>query len=166
MTIKEFRQSQGLSQPKLAKALGIGVSTVGGYETGKIKPSAKVIAKIREVFGVDLGAAAPAAVEAAPAKKASKAKKAATVAVEEKKEAAPAKKPRAKKEAAPAKTSKAKKAATSKQTAIVIQSPMGGEITTEDILVKVGDVDTVYVRVDQNAIYWIKGEKSGAVNIW
>ena len=212
MTIKEFRQSQGLSQPKLAKALGIGVSTVGGYETGKIKPSAKVIAKIREVFGVDLGAAAPtpapeaapvaekkavpakkasktkkekatpveatpakktskakkaeAAVEAAPAKKSSKTKKAATVAVEEKKEAAPAKKPRAKKEAAPAKTSKAKKAATSKQTAIVIQSPMGGEITTEDILAKVGDVDKAYVRVDQNAIYWIKGEKSGAVNIW
>ena len=238
MTIKEFRQSQGLSQPKLAKALGIGVSTVGGYETGKIKPSANVIAKIREVFGVDLGAAAPAAVEAAPAKKTSKAKmtasveaapapaveekkaapakkaskakkaeaapapakkasktkkaapveaatapavkkkeaapakktskakKAATVAVEEKKEDAPAKKPRAKKEAAPAKTSKPKKAASSKQTAIVIQSPMGGEITTEDILTKVGDVDTVYVRVDQNAIYWIKGEKSGAVNIW
>ena len=154
MTIKEFRQSQGLSQPKLAKALGIGVSTVGGYETGKIKPSAKVIAKIREVFGVDLGAATSAAVEAAPAKKASKAKKAATVAVEEKKEAAPAK------------TSKPKKAASSKQAAIVIQSPMGGEITTEDILAKVGDVDTVYVRVDQNAIYWIKGEKSGAVNIW
>ena len=154
MTIKEFRQSQGLSQPKLAKALGIGVSTVGGYETGKIKPSAKVIAKIREVFGVDLGAATSAAVEAAPAKKASKAKKAATVAVEEKKEAAPAK------------TSKPKKAASSKQTAIVIQSPRGGEITTEDILAKVGDVDKAYVRVDQNAIYWIKGEKSGAVNIW
>ena len=212
MTIKEFRQSQGLSQPKLAKALGIGVSTVGGYETGKIKPSAKVIAKIREVFGVDLGAAAPtpapeaapvaekkavpakkasktkkekatpveatpakktskakkaeAAVEAAPAKKSSKTKKAAPVAVEEKKEDAPAKKPRAKKEAAPTKTSKPKKATSSKQTAIVIQSPMGGEITTEDILAKVGDVDTVYVRVDQNAIYWIKGEKSGAVNIW
>ena len=209
MTIKEFRQSQGLSQPKLAKALGIGVSTVGGYETGKIKPSAKVIAKIREVFGVDLGAATSAAVEAAPAKKASKAKKAATVAVEEKKEAAPAKKTsKAKKEEAapapakktsktkkaatvaveekkeaapakktsktkkeeaaptPAKTSKPKKTVSSKQTAIVIQSPMGGEITTEDILAKVGDVDTVYVRVDQNAIYWIKGEKSGAVNIW
>lgn len=210
MTIKEFRLSQKLSQPKLAKALGIGVSTVGAYEVGKIKPSAKVIAKIREVFGVDLWAAAPTPapeaapvaekkavpakkasktkkekatpVEATPAKKTSKAKKeeaapapakktikakkAATVAVEEKKEAAPAKKPRAKKEAAPAKTSKAKKAATSKQTAIVIQSPMGGEITTEDILAKVGDVDTVYVRVDQNAIYWIKGEKSGAVNIW
>lgn len=238
MTIKEFRQSQGLSQPKLAKALGIGVSTVGGYETGKIKPSAKVIAKIREVFEVDLGAAAPTPApeaapvaekkavpakkasktkkekatpveatpakkaskakkaeaapapakktsktkkaapveaatapavekkEAAPAKKTSKAKKAATVAVEEKKEDAPAKKPRAKKEAAPAKTSKPKKATSSKQTAIVIQSPMGGEITTEDILAKVGDVDKAYVRVDQNAIYWIKGEKSGAVNIW
>ena len=218
MTIKEFRLSQKLSQPKLAKALGIGVSTVGAYEVGKIKPSKKVYAKIKEVFGVDLEAATPTPVpeaapakktskakkekaapapapavekkEAAPAKKASKAKKeeaAPAPAVEEKKAApakkaskakkeeaapvaekkgAPAKKPRAKKEAAPAKTSKPKKATSSKQAAIVIQSPMGGEITTEDILAKIGDVDKAYVRVDQNTIYWVKGEKSGAVNIW
>ena len=37
MTIKELRKSLGLSQPKLAKALAIGVSTVGAYEIGKIK---------------------------------------------------------------------------------------------------------------------------------
>jgi uncharacterized membrane protein len=49
---------------------------------------------------------------------------------------------------------------------VIIQSPMGGEITPEEILKRVGDVDKVYVRIDQNAAYWIKGEESGAINLW
>lgn len=150
MTIKEFRQSQGLSQPKLAKALGIGVSTVGGYETGKINPSGKVLAKIKEVFGVDLNAPA----EAAPAEKKTRRKAAAPAAKEEK---APAGK------AAPKKPAKVEE---KKPAEVIIQSPVGGEITVAEILAKVGDVDRVYVRVDQNAAYWVKGDNSGAVNLW
>ena len=163
MTIKEFRLSQGLSQPKLAKALGIGVSTVGSYETGKINPSQKVLDKIREVYGVDLSAP-----EAAPAKKtrkkaAPKAEKAETKAAPAKKAAKPAKEEKAAKPAAPKKPVRSR---AKKDTDIIIQSPLGGEITLTDILAKVGDVDRVYVRVDQNAAYWVKGEASGAVNLW
>ncbi len=166
MTIKEFRQSQGLSQPKLAKALGIGVSTVGGYETGKINPSQKVLDKIREVYGVDLNAP-----EAAPAKKAARkaAPKAEAKAAPAKKAAKPAKAEKAAKAEKPAKAAAPKKPVRSrakKETDIIIQSPLGGEITLTDILAKVGDVDRVYVRVDQNAAYWVKGEASGAVNLW
>ena len=51
-------------------------------------------------------------------------------------------------------------------TAIIIQSPMGGEIDVTEILAKVGPVDKVYIRVDQNAAYWVKGDESGAVNLW
>ncbi|MBR2697068.1 MAG: helix-turn-helix transcriptional regulator [Clostridia bacterium] len=160
MTIKEFRQSQGLSQPKLAKALGIGVSTVGGYETGKINPSQKVLDKIKEVYGVDLSAP-----EAAPAKKAAKPAK-----EEKPAKAAPAKKAakpvKEEKPAKPAAPRKPVRSRTKKDTDIIIQSPLGGEITLTDILAKVGDVDRVYVRVDQNAAYWVKGEASGAVNLW
>ena len=160
MTIKEFRQSQGLSQPKLAKALGIGVSTVGSYETGKINPSQKVLDKIKEVYGVDLSAP-----EAAPAKKtrkkaAPKAEKAETKAAPAKKAAKPAK------EEKPAAPKKPARGRAKKETDIIVQSPLGGEITVSDILAKVGDVDRVYVRVDQNAAYWVKGEASGAVNLW
>ncbi len=43
---------------------------------------------------------------------------------------------------------------------------MGGEISTEAILAKVGDVDKIYVRVDQNKAYWVKGDESGAVDLW
>ena len=127
MTIKEFRLAQGLSQPKLAQALGIGVSTIGGYESGRINPSKKVIDKIIEVYGVDLNAPVEAPAEKKPAKRAPK-KKAAPV--------------------------------------VFIQSAMGGEISTEEILAKVGDVDTVYIKPEDNAAYWVKGDLSGAINLW
>ena len=49
---------------------------------------------------------------------------------------------------------------------VIIQSPMGDEITPEAILAKVGAVDKVYVRVDVNEAYWVKGEEYGDVNLW
>lgn len=79
------------------------------------------------------------------------AKKAAAEKPAEKKAAA--KKPAARKPAA-------------KVAEVIIQSPMGGEITPEAILKKVGQVDTVYVRVDQNKAYWVKGEEYGSVDLW
>ena len=112
---------------------------MGGYESGRINPSEKVIAKIKEVFNVDLNDVADAVTDA-------------VVAAEAK--AAGPKKPV---KAAPKKAARA---------LVIIQSPMGGEITADEILAKVGDVDKVYVRVDQNAAYWVKGEESGAVNLW
>ena len=68
-----------------------------------------------------------------------------------------------------AKTTKArvKKTRAKKTTAaIIIQSPFGHEIKTEEILARVGDVDSVYVRVDQNKLYWVKGEETGDVDLW
>ena len=128
MTIKEFRLSLKLSQPKLAQALGIGVSTIGGYESGRINPSQKVIDKIKEVYGIDLNAPVEAPAEKKPAKRAAARKKAAPV--------------------------------------VFIQSAMGGEISTEEIMAKVGDADTVYIKPEENAAYWVKGDLSGAVNLW
>ena len=153
MNIKEFRLSKGLSQPKLAEALGIGTSTIGGYESGRINPSEKVLAKIKEVFGVDLNAPAEAA---KPAKEAKPAKKAA--------------KPKAKKaetaEAKPAAPKKPARPAAKKAVNVVIQSAMGGEIALTEIIAKVGDVDALYIKPEENAAYWVKGEESGAVNLW
>ena len=54
-----------------------------------------------------------------------------------------------------------------KKTAIIIQSPMGGAITPEQILSKIpAGSDSVYVRVDENKLYWVKGDENGAVDIW
>ncbi|QUA52744.1 hypothetical protein [Aristaeella lactis] len=73
--------------------------------------------------------------------------------------------------AAPAKkTAPAKKAAPTKKAAkkpeVIIQSPMGGIITPEEILKRVGKVDKVYVRVDQNKAHWVRGDEIGSIDLW
>ena len=69
------------------------------------------------------------------------------------------KKPAAKKPAA-------KKPAAKKAAEVIIQSPLGGEITGAEILARVGDVDKVYVRVDENKAYWVRGDETGSVDLW
>ena len=109
------------------------------------KPTAEMVAEAV----VETAEAAAAPVEAAVAEKKSRKK-------------APTKKAPAKKKAlAPKKTQTAPKAPV-----VILQSPFGGEITAEEILSKVGSVDTVYVRIDQNKAYWVKGEENGEVDLW
>ena len=172
MTIKEFRLSQKLTQAELATALGVSISSERQYEYGTRNPSETVIARIKELYGVDLNApvsaveeapAAPA-VEEKPAKKPRTRKKKEAeaapaepvpaepaLAVEVKVDEKPAKKPRTRKKAAPT---------------VIIQSIMGGEINVEEIIAKVGDVDTLYVKPEENAAFWVRGDESGAVNLW
>jgi len=189
MTIKELRLMKGMTLAAFAESIGIGMSTLTGYEAGKRQPGEKALAAIKEVYGVDLATASPvpaptsAPVEAAPAEKKTRKprakKEAVTVpAPAEEKVEKKARKPRTKKEAvtapssAPAeekaeeKVEKKPEKKAKKTASIIIQSAMGGEITPEEILSRVGDVDKVYVRPDQNAIYWVKGEETGAINIW
>ena len=59
-----------------------------------------------------------------------------------------------------------KKPAAKKAAEVIIQSPLGGEITGAEILNRVGDVDKVYVRVDENKAYWVRGEETGSVDLW
>ena len=60
-----------------------------------------------------------------------------------------------------------KRAAKRAQLSIIIQSPMGGAISTDEIAKKVPEgTDSVYVKVDENMLYWVKGKETGAVNIW
>ena len=76
--------------------------------------------------------------------------------------------PAAKKPAAKAAVKKPaeKKPAAKKQTEVIIQSPMGGNITPEEIMAKVGKADKVYIRVDENKAYWVRGEETGSVDLW
>ena len=72
-------------------------------------------------------------------------------------------KPAAKKAAAKA---PAKKPAAKKAVEVIIQSPMGGNITPEEIMAKVGKADKVYIRVDENKAYWVRGKETGSVDLW
>lgn len=191
MTVKELREKYKLTQSALAKSLGVSSNAISAVEAGRLKLSNKLAAKITEIYGEDVmaaqavkaekadrpvgqkeaksekPAAEPAAeAAAAPAAKAVEAAPAAPAPVEKKavkraKKAAKEKKPAAKKEAAP------KKAAAKKPVpAVILQSPFGGEITVDAVKTLVGDVDKVYVRIDQNKLYWVKGKETGDTDIW
>ncbi len=74
-----------------------------------------------------------------------------------------------KKIAVKAETAAKKPAAKAKATKleIYVQSPLGGNITPEEIAAKLPEgAESVFVRVDQNKLWWIKGEESGSVDIW
>lgn len=51
---------------------------------------------------------------------------------------------------------------------IYIQSPMGGNITPEEVAAKMPEgTEACFVRVDQNLIWWVRGDgETGAVEIW
>ena len=68
--------------------------------------------------------------------------------------------------AKPAEKAAAKKPAAKKAVEVIIQSPMGGNITPEEIMAKVGKADKVYIRVDENKAYWVRGKETGSVDLW
>ena len=43
---------------------------------------------------------------------------------------------------------------------------MGGEITPFAILAKTGPVDKIYIRVDLNKAFWVRGSETGSVDLW
>lgn len=169
MTIKELRVEKKLSQAKLAASLGVSSSLIAAIEQGSKKVSANLAAKVKEVYGVALGesdkmasdaAAAKAAEEPVPEEKAEKKVKTTKKTPAKK---APVKKATAKKAAAP-KTAVKK---VSVPAPVFIQSPLGGEITPAEVLSKVpAGADKIYIRVDQNKAYWVKGEETGSVDLW
>ena len=44
---------------------------------------------------------------------------------------------------------------------------MGGNITPEEVAAKMPEgTECCFVRVDQNLIWWVRGDETGAVEIW
>ena len=142
MNIKELRIKEGLSQSAMAEKLGIAASAVSHLENGRMKVSAKIAAKVKEVFGVDVDNE-KIEVKKPVVKTTRKAKETAI---------------KVKKKAPKAKAAKLE---------IIIQSPLGGNITADEIAAKIPvGAESVFVRVDQNKLWWTKGEETGAVDIW
>lgn len=194
MNLKELREKNHLTQTALAKALGVSSNAISAIEGGRLKLSARLSDKIREVYGEVIEPEARKA--RGVRKKAEKKAKAVESAVETIAGAAVAeavldagkkadkrtRKARAKLQAekpaletgveAVAETAAevekkiGRRGRRAKKANVVIQSPIGGEITTDEILAKIGEAETVYVRVDQNKAYWVKGEETGSVELW
>lgn len=155
MNIKELREKNKLTQTALAKSLGVSSNAISAIESGRLKLSEKLSGKIKEVYGEIIEAETKAGKKSAAKKVKAAEKKAKTVLETAGAEAVLDAEKKARKKAG--RTTKAN---------IVIQSPMGGEITTDAILERIGEADAVYVRVDQNKAYWVKGEKTGSIDLW
>ena len=146
MTIRGLRQERNLTQEAFAASIGVSVISVRAYEAGRTVPGEKVRSAIRDRYGVDV-----TLVEKKPAGKKVAAKPAVKKAEPKQKKAATAR----------------KRAAAKKEPQIIVQSPLGGEITPFAILAKVGqDVDKVYIRVDLNKAFWVRGSETGSVDLW
>ena len=181
MNLKELREKNKLTQAAFAAPLGVSGKSIYLIESGRMKLSKKLSAKIAEVYGeVIEPAERKARTRAAKAEK--KIDKAATDAaqavldteekIDKKKRKARAKvkadKPavEAVAEAVAAPVEAVRKRTRKTEMTFVIQSPFGGEITPEEIRARIGEADAVYIRVDQNKAYWVKGDETGSVDLW
>ena len=74
---------------------------------------------------------------------------------------------RKKAEPAVKKTRKKSTKASKSTPVILIQSLLGGTITPEEILSRVpADVDSIYIKPEENKAYWVRGDESGSVELW
>ena len=137
MTIKELRKAKKLSQAAFAAELGIAAVTVSQLETGRMKLSPKMAARVKEVFGEDMEAAPE---KETPAEKQAKASK-------------------------PAKAAKPVK--TPKLEIYVQSPYGGNITPEEIAAKMPEGTESCFVRVDQNLIWWVRANgETGAVEIW
>ena len=139
--LTKIREEKKLSKSDFAKLLGITPMLLGRYERGSLNIPESVAKRLQEASD------AAVATEIEVKKNTRKAGRKAA--------------------------EKVKKAAADLEEAIsgpniIIQSPMGGFISTTDILKKVpANTADVYVRVDENKLYYVlQNGDSGDVDIW
>ena len=179
MTIRELRDRQKLSQAEFGKLIGVSQGTINNLEHSRMKVSQKLAEKIREVFGAEIetgeaGMPAEKPAEESAAKKTDGEKPAAKATggkktVAEKVAGDKPAEPKSGAEEIPKKTlaEGGQTAEPERKAEIYIQSPLGGNITPEQILTKLpAGAEAAFVRVDQNLIWWLRGDETGAVEIW
>lgn len=53
ITLEAARRNKGLTQEDAAKALGVDVSTIRNYESGRSYPNVVILKRIENVYGVN-----------------------------------------------------------------------------------------------------------------
>ena len=138
--IKQIRISSGLSQKTFAESLGFCKAVIGNCEAGLSKVGNRLWARVMEKYP-----------DPAFCDKANPADEA---------------KPCGEMDDHDNVRDHANEMPVEGDVSIIIQSPTGAEITIDQIIAKVGEVDTVYVRADHNAAYWVKGVETGKTELW
>jgi transcriptional regulator with XRE-family HTH domain len=72
--LRELRNEAGLSQPALAEAAGVGLSTLRDFEQGRREPTLGTLVKLAAGLGVSLAAFDPPADDPPPRRRGGKGK--------------------------------------------------------------------------------------------
>ena len=176
MTHKELikiREDKKLTKGQFAALLGISAMMQGRYEGGKIKIPEHIAEKALALAAAEVIKDVVPDKKEEPKKDAAKAVAKKVAKDTKKKVVKDAEKKIAKetvKAAAGAVAVKeVKKAATTKkkETVIYIESLLGGTITAQEILKRIpSGADEVYVKPGENKAYWVKGKKTGEIDLW
>ena len=137
--LKKIREEKKHGKGEFAKLLGVTPMVYGRYESGTLKIPENIEAAVKEMIAKasDKVVATEIAVKKKTRSTARKAKEA------------------------------VKAVASEKKTAILIQSQLGGTITPEEVLKRIPEgCDQVYIKPEENKAYWVKGDESGAVELW
>ena len=157
--LTEIRESLSLTKGELAKKLDVSPMILGRYEKGSLPIPETVAERVKGMVESKDTPAAPTKKSRKGAVKKDTATKVAEKPVEEKVSTpATADEPRK-----PAKFRRKKSATPT----LIIQSLLGGTITPEEIMARVPvDVDTVYIKPEENKAYWVRGDETGSVELW
>ena len=158
---------------KAAKEAGIPVTTVSKWNKAAAVAEAQAMV---EKAGKNMEKAETAAMtiivdadaENKKAVKEARLEKEVAIQIEaKKKKAQTARKAKAKKEKVKAAVEKKVKKARAAKMDLVFETNGGMQIKPEEIVEKVPKgCNAAYVKLEENKIYWVKGEETGAVDIW
>ena len=166
--LKKIREEKKQGKGEFAKSLGVTPMVYGRYESGTLKIPENIETAVKEMIFKASDAAVAEKIEVK--KKARSTARKAKEAVEKATDAVVANEIEVKKKtrSTARKTKETVKAVVSeKKTAIFIQSQLGGTITPEEVLKRIPEgCDQVYIKPEENKAYWVKGDESGAVELW
>ena len=171
--LTKIREEKKLTKGEFAKVLGISAMLLGKYEKGTCKIPEHIVEKVKDSFTateieVKKNVRKAARNVKETVENAAQSDTAAITEIEVKK--AVSKGSRKAKEAAEKATEVVKESAkkVSGVPTIIIQSALGGFITSDDIVKKVPkNTADVYVRVDENKLYYVLEDgETGDVDIW
>ena len=168
--LKKIREEKNQSKGEFAKILGITPMVYGRYESGTLKIPENIEAAVKEMLSKAADAAVATEIEVKKNARSTirKAKEAVEAVVTSDEAVATEIEVKKKTRSAARKAKEAVKSVPQKKkTAVLIQSQLGGMITPEEVLKRIPEgCDQVYIKPEENKAYWVKGDESGAVELW
>ncbi len=163
--LKKIREEKNQSKGEFAKLLGVTPMVYGRYESGTLKIPEIIETAVKEMIAKASDKVVATEIEVK--KKTRAAGRKAKEVVEKASDVATEIEVKKKTRSTARKAKETVKAVAVKKTAILIQSQLGGTITPEEVLKRIPEgCDQVYIKPEENKAYWVKGDESGAVELW